>query len=421
MSNRNRHLVATKTKEYLAKKNQDGSYSLSLPASDLTEICFVDFYNEASGEGYQRLETLRERRGREVEDYLKRCKENSVPPRLFEMTANARVRGPGSIVNHSFEALDDSGILGFLRFECHEGQWLSMIDGGTRLLGIQKALVTGVIPDHGRFDVRIFIGLSVPEEIAMFLLINERQKRVRTDLGVRVVQGLLDAGRLSDAETKTLETVVPETDAWRYEASRIAARLNSEADSPWRGLIQMPNDSITRPVKLQALWSSLDWLLTDPDIKTKLEVLEAQGLLQVDAKPATKTDFLVKVLKNFWTAVRQVNPKTFDEPMTNVLLGSIGVSGCHMALSKLLPTMLDGSTKLDVDTFSLMVKDSEVADYVFWFNKPGSLPAESYPSDKGEATTMIGHSGYLRLHKILEKGWRSTLHSSSTRPMPVSA
>lgn len=412
---------STRQKEYLAKKNQDGGYSLSLPARDLTEICFVDFYDEASERGYQRQETLRERRGREVEEYLRLCKESGVPPRLFELTANARLSGPGSIASHEFEPLDDSGILGFLKFECHEGQWLCMIDGGTRLLGIQKALVSGAISEEDKFDVRVFVGLTVPEEIAMFLLINERQKRVRTDLGVRVVQGLLDAGKLSDAEMKTLETVVPETDAWRYEASRIAARLNSEGDSPWRGLIQMPNDPVTRPVKLQALWSSLNWLLADPDIKTKLEVLESQNLLQVDGKPVGKTDFLVRVLKNLWQAIKQVNPQAFEEPMTNVLLGSIGVSGCHMALAKLLPTMLDGGAKLDLNTFKLMVKDSEVADYAFWHNKVGSQPAESYPNEKGEATTMIGHSGYLRLHKILEKAWRSALHSASTKPEPVSA
>lgn len=79
---------------------------------------------------------------------------------------------------------------------------------------------------------RLFDRLSVAEEVALFLLINEKQKRVRTDLGVRVVQRYLDDGELTDTETRILNTVVPESDQRRYEASRVAGRLNRDSDSP---------------------------------------------------------------------------------------------------------------------------------------------------------------------------------------------
>jgi len=404
---------------FLAKRNQDGSYSVSIAAGQLIPLCYVDFFDEATGRGYQRLETLREKRGREVEGYLKRCKVHGVPPRLFEMTANARTKGDRSVREQDFQPLEERGTLGILTVYPREGSCLSMIDGGTRLLGIEKALVSGAITSDDRFDMRIFVGLTTPEEVAMFLLINEQQKRVRTDLGVRVVQGLLDEGKLTGPETRTLETVVPETDAWRYEASRIAARLNADADSPWRGLIQMPNDKTTRPIKLQAFWSSMNWLLTDPDLKTKLVMLENEGLLQADGSPATKTDFLVKVLKNFWSAVELENPRAFREPMTNVLAGSIGASACHMALARLLPAMLQEGS-LTVDKFRTMIRDSEAADYAFWFNRKGT-GKEDYPGDKGLATTMIGHSGYLRGQQILEKSWRSALYANTMTPRPVAA
>jgi DGQHR domain-containing protein len=392
---------------------------VSISAEDLTRICYVDFYDESTGHGYQRLETLRERRGREVEEYLKRCNVNGVSPRLFELTANARTKGDRAIRDRGFDPLDEHSILGILTLTPRQAPFLSMIDGGTRELGIEKALASGAVKADDKFDIRIFVGLTIPEEIAMFLLINERHKRVRTDLGVRVVQGLLDEGKLTGAELKTLETVVPDTDAWRYEASRIAARLNSEADSPWRGLIQMPNDKTTRPIKLQAFWSSMNWLLTDADLNTKLGFLEADRLLVADGSPVSKTDFLVKVLKNFWGAVAAENPRAFREPTTNVLVGSIGASACHMALAKLLITMLDEGN-VSVDKFRAMVRDSEAADYAFWFNRRGSA-GDDYPGEKGEATTMIGHSGYLRGHKILEKSWRSALHANSMTPRPVAA
>jgi DGQHR domain-containing protein len=411
--------MSATTLTFPAKRNQDGSYSVSVEAEQLVTVSYVDFYNEATGQGYQRLETLRERRGREVEDYLKRCKVHGIAPRLFEMTANARTKGDRGIRSHNFEPLEDHGTLGILTLELRDKVCLSMIDGGTRLLGIEKGLSSGAIRSMDRFDLRLFVGLTVPEEVAMFLLINEQQKRVRTDLSVRVVQGLLDEGKLTSSENKTLQTVVPETDAWRYEASRIAARLNADIDSPWRGLIQMPNDKTTRPIKLQALWSSMDWLLTDAELKTKLEARESEGLLTADGSPVSKTDFLVKVLKNFWGAVQMENPRAFREPMTNVLVGSIGASACHMALARLLSVMIEEGN-VGVEKFRTMVRNSEAADYAFWFNRKGTAK-EEYPGERGPATTMIGHSGYLRGQQILEKAWRSNLYADTMTPRPVAA
>ena len=75
---------------FLAKANQDGSYSITVTARQLLEAAWVDFYDDATGRGYQRKETLRERRGREIEEYFVRCSAKGVTPRLFEMTESAR-------------------------------------------------------------------------------------------------------------------------------------------------------------------------------------------------------------------------------------------------------------------------------------------------------------------------------------------
>ena len=172
-------------RELLAKANQDGSYSVSYPISYLIEDSFVDFYDDKSGEGFQREETNRVSRGGDVAKYIKRCKQDGFAPRLYELTANARVgegwNGPG---NWSFDPLDDNGVLGILTFDIAGGsKWLSLTDGGTRQLGIQKALEEGTLGDCDSIDVRIFVDLSLPSEISQFFLINDNQKKVRTDLG----------------------------------------------------------------------------------------------------------------------------------------------------------------------------------------------------------------------------------------------
>ncbi len=392
---------------FLAKQNLDGSYSVAVKARDLAEVAWVDFYDDQSGRGYQRRETLRERRGREIEEYFRRCASEGVRPRLFEMTANVRSFGSAD-PTAEFDPLDENGELGILTVKSQDRQWMAMIDGGTRLLGIQRAVAGNVISGDTTFDVRVFTDLAVPEEIALFLLINEKQKRVRTDLGIRVVQRRLDEGMLSDREKKTLSTVVPDTDTWKYEASRVGGRLNLDADSSWNSLIQMPGDTVTKPIKLQAFWTSLKHLLDDADIKVRLKQMQADGTLPT----GDQTEFIVTVLKNLWGAVAEVNPDARAEPRTNVLWGSIGVNACHQALAGIMRTILStDAPDLRRERFVEMIGESYIADFDYWYSRPGSLLTE-YPGEKGDGTTMTGGSGYSRLASILEEQWRAALHAA---------
>lgn len=403
--------------EFLAKRNLDGSYSASVPVGILVSNAFVDYYTDANGSGYQRSETLRPRRAKDIENYIRRCQDAGTEPKLFELTINARVKPE----EWTFEPLDEKEPVGFLSFKVGANRWLSITDGGTRLEGLRNALSHGIIEDSHTVDARIFVGLELGEEVAQFLLINEKQKRVRTDLSLRVVQRKLDDGQLSEHELKVLETVVPDTDAWRYVASRIASDLNSSPDSPWKGLIQMPNDSVTQPVKLQAFLTSLKPLLANEDLQSLMAGMEQNGSLMAAGKKATATEWLSQVLKNFWWAIADANPKAHTEPYTNVLWGSIGVSASHSALAQVAITILQSpNPSFTRSAFLSMIGETVVAEYDFWFSKKltGSN-ADDYPSMKGEATTYIGASGYNRLAKQLEQAWRSSLHEKPTKIMVV--
>ena len=396
--------------ELLAKHNHDGSYSAAVPIGVLVANAFVDYYTDHTGTGYQRDETLRKSRAKDIEHYMQRCADKGIPANLFELTINARVKPD----EWEFEALDDKSTLGILNFETDRSRWLSVTDGGTRLDGLRNALVHGVIRDSDTIDARIFIGQELGEEVAQFLLINEKQKRVRTDLSLRVVQRKLDDGTLSDHELRVLETVVPDTDAWRYEASRIASNLNSASDSPWKGLIQMPNDPVTQPVKLQAFLTSLKPLLANKEPKSLLMNMERNGkLTTVGGAKVSMAEWLLQVLKNFWLAVAEANPYAHAEPYTNVLWGSIGVSASHIALAPIIATIIQSpNPSLKTSDFGAMVGQTITADYDFWFSKRGSGRAtDDYPTEKGDATTFIGASGYGRLASQLEKEWRASLHA----------
>ena len=391
---------------FLGKRNRDGSYSISVRARELVQAGWVDFYDEASGEGYQRKETMREARAREIEEYFSRCATEQLDPHLFELTANARCRSNDDGVQVRFEALDEDECLGFVNVESTSPEWMSIVDGATRLRGIERALAERVITGDTGFDVRLFPDMSLANEIALFLLINENQKRVRTDLSLRVVQRCLDEGDLHDSEVRLLQTVVPKTEQWRYEASRITARMNGDTDSPFKTLIQMPGEtSGGKSVAMQAFWTSLKHMLDDNDLRARVENHE---------HIPNATDFWVIVLKNFWGTVADVNPQAREEPKTNVLWGSIGVNSCHRALAEIVRTEMSAEhIDLTRDRFNAMLGNTSLAEFGFWYSKKGTRRSE-YPGEKGEATQMTGNSGYIRLSEMLEKECRSSLHAADS-------
>lgn len=394
--------------EIFAKKNQDGSFSASVEALSLVEYAFVDFYDEISGKGYQRKEPTREARGRAVAKYIQRCKAQSITPSLFELTGNVRTE----LAEIKFSPIDPKGQLGLLTIEAEDKVLpISIVDGGTRLLGIENALTSGSLAPTETFDIRLFCGLSIAEEVAQFLLINDTQKKVRTDLSLRVVQRSLDDDKLTDEEKLVLLTVVPPSDAWRYNASRVTGRMNLDSDSPWRGLIQMPGDNATKPLKMQAFFTSLKPFFVHEDLMAHYGRMKDEGAAYNDA------DVVYKILKNFWAAVKEANPEAYSEPATTVLWGSIGVNACHIALAPILLTIFEsGNPDLTTDQFLRMLKNSKVQEYDYWFTKAGGLLSD-YPTEKGEATVMTGAANYNRLGRELEKEWRNSLHAS--REMPV--
>ena len=167
----------------------------------------------------------------------------------------------------------------------------------------------------------------------------------------------------------------------------------------------MPGDSVTKPIKPQAFWTSLKLLLDDSETKSQIQALSDAGALG-----RSSTDFIVTVLKNFWQAVAETNPDARSEPRTTVLWGSIGVNACHQALARVISTIL-GAEVPDVtkENFQEMIGESQVADYEFWFSRSGAK-REDYPGAKGDATTFTRGSGYSRLAKELETDWRAILH-----------
>jgi len=396
----------------LGKRNSDLSYSVSVEAGDLEQYGFVNFYNETTGEGYQRNETQRASRGRDIEKYISRCSEAGTKPALFEMTANALIKG----MTYKWVPLDETEpYIGWLEFSAPSiGRFMSMIDGGTRLLGITNAIGKGSLDPKTKFDVRLYVDASLATEVAYFLLINETQKKVRTDLSLRVVQRLFDEGDLTPKEIDILKTADKGADGWRYDAIRIAGDLNSDSDSKWNKRVQMPGES-ARQATLQAFFSSMQDLLTNKSISNILMTAEEKGALKTsDGQPTDVRQFLTRVVRNFWDAAALVNPDANAEPETSVLWAPIGANTHHIAFASILATLLAmNDYDFTVPRFKNMMTGSHTEEYEYWYTKPGTRKDFAYPPTKGEATKMTGAANYKRLADELETQWRAQLHKET--------
>ena len=228
------------------------------------------------------------------------------------------------------------------------------------------------------------------------------------------MQRLLDEGGISENDLKTLETVVPVTDSWKFTACRIVNDLNYTPDSPWQNRIQMPNDKVSKCITLQAFFTSLEPMLKakrgKSDILLTLEAASEKGV----TGGLDSSQIIVKVLKNFWSAVAEVNPKANQEPQTNVLWAPIGVNACHIALASVMETILNGDQpSFEKEIFVNMLAGSLVQEYEHWYTKRGAKSEAEYPAEKGEATRMTGAANYKREASDLEKEWRATLHSAT--------
>ena len=94
-------------------------------------------------------------------------------------------------------------------------------------------------------------------------------------------------------------------------------------------LSQMPGDTVTKPIKLQAF-------LDQPEVTCSTMRTLGSGSSQMQADGTLPngdpTDFIVQAPQELWAAVARVN-RVPGRTRTNVLWGSIGVNACHQALA----------------------------------------------------------------------------------------
>ncbi len=173
---------------------------------------------------------------------------------------------------------------------------------------------------------------------------------------------------------------------WRPKAVEIADKLNEDVNSPCHGLIRPPNVKQPRAtIRQKSFTDSLEPILKHPDFKD----------LDVDT--------LVKVLNNFWNAIKDLMRDAFISPKDYVVQKTTGA----FVFNGLLPTIAKYCR--DPHTGQYILTYGKLRDFLFKLMDSKYLKAEEWKASRkgmpGGAVAMMGTSQktFRTLRSILEK------------------
>jgi len=288
-------------------------YLTKISASDLVSlfdknILRVEKYQKDEEETYQRILDLH--RIKELSDFLIDYKKDEVVKPLL----------PASIIinvpdEHDIDFDEKTG-----KLSIKKNAKLNIVDGQHRARGVCEAC-----RKEGNIDFEIpvtFItDLEKFQEAAQFLIINVKQKSVRTDLTLTVLYEL-EQNKTHDF-IKRLKKVL-KIDAWQLEATAISIALNLEHGSPWYNLIMRPNEDRKTLRERGRGWVP---------IRQAHFVDTLRQFCSINSDTKSKTNFLIKL----WNEIYKKYKSAFD-PDTGknyILLKGSAVGPIHILASLL--------------------------------------------------------------------------------------
>jgi DGQHR domain-containing protein len=250
-------------------------------------------------------------------------------------------------------------------------QYDSIIDGQHRIAGLRYAIEEKGVEELNDYTVP-FVVVEMPDRITemnQFRIINGTAKSVRTDL----VNSILTATAAARGED-----TIKGKDRWKVTVTHVIDRLENDPNSPWSGLILMPDQagspkgSDGKIVRATSFMTSLkpvyDW-------HKNAGLLEAKTIEQ-------EAEILYDVVAAYWTALEKVVPEAFADPNDYVIQKTPGLFSLHKLLSTLLTWMWQGRQDPTTENLTKFLEISpEITNPKFWDRKEDR--AAAYGSMKG--------------------------------------
>lgn len=187
-----------------------------------------------------------------------------------------------------------------------------------------------------QIPVIIMANVSKYEEIRQFYLINSKQKKVDTDLGLALLQTLS-----SQATEKELLNFVGPGNRYRIRATRLTFQIASLPLGPWSGKIIDPNMEATgnQIISIKSFVDSLRPLLTRTSPVNNYS----------DEK-------LIEIILDYWRAIETIIPEAFIRPKDYTLQGTIGTFVMHRVAAKIIFKKCKISGDFTIDNIVQMLK-----------------------------------------------------------------
>lgn len=210
--------------------------------------------------------------------------------------------------------------------------------------------------------VTILSDTPLTEEVKQFYLINNKQRRINTDLALTLMQAMS-----SEATEEELYNLVGPGNRYQIRATRLVVRIAQQGSGPWAGKIQEPNLSNV-PNQIATLKSFVQSLR--PIVSTRSQVRELSD------------DALVNLLNMIWSGVLALHDEWSSSPTQFAIQRSVGLFVIHRVTNLLLiPNMLDSgdiSSRTITDTLETAVTRMSPT---FW--RTGG-PVGAYSSGAGQ-------------------------------------
>ena len=255
---------------------------------------------------------------------------------------------------------------------------LYIVDGQHRALGLVDGFSRGAFKENIKFDVPVVVlikGDENPyiEEANQFVIINSKQKRVRTDLAD---QQLLKIAQQGDGKlkgvisNKSIIEVGASKEILKLFATFVTNSLADDVDSPLSG-------KIVRPAAARAD----SGLPSSSQFEDSLLDNYVEGsVMSFAANRGYTIEELTNLLKNYWAAVFEMLPSAVESPSEYHVTKTLGTH----SLNALLPSMfnLKGLKRVPTkDDFKRVLSTLEyMADEEQW-SKGG--PIGEYGGGKG--------------------------------------
>lgn len=191
-----------------------------------------------------------------------------------------------------------------------EGRQIFIVDYQHRWRGLQEAIKEMGAEELRNFQIPFVLMADARryEEIKQFYLINNKQKRVDTDLALALMETL--AGEADESE---LLNLVGTGNKYKIRAGRLTFRIAALDSGVWVDRLQEPNNP--KPNAVVAPKSFVDSLRTAIGTRSPVR--------------GRTDDELIQILSDYWSGIESILPIAFQNPQDYLIQKALGVFVMH--------------------------------------------------------------------------------------------